>query len=124
MEMNQKLKDNMNINNINMGNMNIMDNIQNRMGVMNMQMPIENNFLNNSQMNFMNNQDNIINEIEDECPGQKITIFFDNGISRAKIPIITSIENSIENLFKKYIQKKGLSPNDLSNHFFYFVEKE
>ena len=118
LEMNQKLNmDNMNINNINIGNMNIMDNIQNKMGAMNMQMPIENNFLN--QMNFMNN----INEIEEECPGQKISIVFVET-SGKKTTIIISIENTIENLFKKFIHKNGLSSNYLNNHFFLYCGRK
>ena len=73
-------------------------------------------------MNFMNNQENIINEVEDECPGQKMSIIFINEISSEKTTIITSIKNAIESLLKKYIQKKGLPHNYLDQNFFYIVE--
>ena len=101
----------MNINNINMEKMNFLDNMPIKMGIMDKQMPKENNLLNKCQMNMKNNQNNIIKEVvdEEECPGDKISIIFNKEIDGEKTVIITSRENTMENLLKKYIQKRFTS---------------
>ena len=59
-----------------MGNMNIMNNMPNIMGNMDMQISNENNLLNQFQKNLMNNQDNNEKKLKMNILAQKYLLFF------------------------------------------------